>query len=156
MVVGTSGSTPVRWANGQVEALPLPAGALGGVAASINARGQIVGYVINPSFYDPVIWEDGQVRPLAGAWGLVYGYARNINDRGEVAVHAFAGPITQFGGHVWRDGRFLLLDQATSLNDINERGVAVGRVRGDASGFESHGAVWPKASTRVPVHGGLR
>jgi probable HAF family extracellular repeat protein len=153
VIVGTRGSTPVRWTNGVVEALPLPAGALGGVAASINARGQIVGYVINPSFFDPVIWEDGRVRPLAGAWGLVYGFARNINDRGEVAVHAFTGPITEFGGQIWRDGIFHHLESSASAHGINERGVAVGWV---SLGFEQHGAVWPKALTRVPPQGPMR
>jgi probable HAF family extracellular repeat protein len=153
VIVGTRGSTPVRWTNGTIEALPLPAGALGGVAASINGRGQIVGYVINPSFYDPVIWEDGRVRPLGGAWGLVYGYARRINERGEVAVHAFTGPITEFGGQIWRDGVFHHLESSATARDINERGVAVGAV---SLGFEQHGAVWPKALTRVPPPGPVR
>jgi hypothetical protein len=75
---------------------------------------------------------------------------------GEVHLHAFAGPITTYGCHVWRDGRFLWLEPATSLNDINDRGVAVGRVTGDSSGFTSHGAIWPKALTRMPMHGDVR
>jgi probable HAF family extracellular repeat protein len=155
-LAGTGGSVPVRWADGTVTALGMPAGALDGVADAVNDHGDIVGYVHSPGFYDPVIWQGDTAIPLAGAWGVVFGYGRGINNRGEVAVHAFTGPVTQFGGNVWRDGRFLLLDQATSLNDINDRGVAVGRVQGDPSGFESHGAIWPKASTRVAVHGGVR
>ena len=160
VIVGTlqsaAGSMPVRWANGTVTALGMPAGTLNGVADAVNDRGDIVGYVNSPGFYDPVIWRNDTAIPLAGAWGVVFGYARGINNRGEVAVHAFAGPITQFGGHVWRDGQFLWLEPSTSLNDINDRGVAVGRVSGDSSGFESHGAIWPKALTRLAVHGAVR
>jgi hypothetical protein len=142
-----------------VTALGLPPGALGGVAEAVNARGDIAGYVVTPDtydFYNPALWRDDTAIPLAGAWGVVYGFARGINKRGEVALHAFVSPITTYGGHVWRDGQFLWLDPSTSLNDINDHGVAVGRVSGDPSGFESHGAIWPKASTRVPVHGGVR
>jgi probable HAF family extracellular repeat protein len=160
VIVGTLGSgnssTPVRWADGTVTALGLPADALGGVAEAVNNRGDIVGYVVRPQFYDPVVWRDDTAVPLAGAWGLVYGYARGINNRGEIAVHTFAGPVTGYGGHVWRDGAFLWLEPATSLNDISDRGVAVGRVQGDTSGFTSHGAIWPKASTRLPVRGDVR
>ena len=162
VIVGTlesaAGSIPVRWVDGKVTALGLPAGALGGVADAVNDHGDIVGYVVNPSFYDPVIWQGGTAIPLGGAWGAVFGYARGINNHGEVAVHAFVTGtiITEYGGHVWRDGQFRHLDQATSLNDINDRGVAVGRVQGDSSGFESHGAVWPKSGTRIPVHGAVR
>jgi probable HAF family extracellular repeat protein len=156
VIVGTLGSTPVRWVDGTVTALGMPPDALGGVAEAVNDRGDVVGYVVRPQFYDPVIWQDDTAVPLAGGWGLVFGYARGINNRGEVALHAFAGPITTYGGHVWRDGRFLWLEPATSLNDINDRGVAVGRVTGDSSGFTSHGAIWPKALTRMPMHGDVR
>jgi probable HAF family extracellular repeat protein len=163
VIVGTldsaAGSVPVQWAaDGTVTALGMPAGALGGIAEAVNDHGDIVGYVNRPGFYDPVIWQGGTAIPLGGAWGAVFGYARGINNHGEVAVHAFVtgSIITEYGGHVWRDGQFRHLDQATSLNDISDRGVAVGLVQGDASGFESHGAVWPKSSTRIPVHGGVR
>jgi probable HAF family extracellular repeat protein len=153
---GSNRSTPVRWMDGTVTALGMPADALGGVAEAVNERGDIVGYVVRPQFYDPVIWQGGTAVPLAGGWGLVYGYARGINNRGEVALHAFAGSITTYGGHVWRHGQFLWLEPATSLNDISDRGVAVGRVTGDSSGFTSHGAIWPKALTRIPVSGEAR
>jgi probable HAF family extracellular repeat protein len=146
---------PARWTNGILEMLPLPPDALGGFAAAINERGQIVGYVHRPDFWDPVIWENGAVRPLAGDWGLVFGFAWGLNNRGEVAVHAFTGPITLYGAHVWRDGILQRLEPFGSLNDINDRGVAVGRVFVEGTA-EAHGAVWPKASTRVPVHGGGR
>jgi probable HAF family extracellular repeat protein len=155
VIVGTLGAVPVRWEDGTATALGLPADATAGRAEAVNDRGDVVGYVVRPRFYDPVIWQEGTAVPLAGAWGLVSGYARGINNRGEVAVHAFAGPITEYGGHVWRDGQFLWLDQATSLDDISDRGVAVGRVQGDSSGFTSHGAIWPRSSTRLPTSGGV-
>ena len=159
VIVGTlstaANGIPVRWTDGTPEALALPAGALGGYAAAINERGQIAGYVQNPGFYDPVLWERGEVAPLAGAWGLVFGYAWGLNNRGDVAVHAFTGPITEYGGHIWRGGTFHRLEPTGSLNDINERGVAVGRVLIEGTA-EAHGAVWPKASTLVAVHGGVR
>jgi probable HAF family extracellular repeat protein len=156
---GTGGSIPVRWADGTVTALGMPEGALGGVAEAVNDHGDIVGYVVTSGtndFYNPAIWRDDTAIPLAGAWGVVYGFARGINQRGEVALHAFVSPITNYGGHVWRDGHFLWLEPSTSLNDINDRGVAVGRVSGDSSGFDSHGAIWPKALTRIPIHGTVR
>lgn len=109
-------------------------------AQGINKKGAIVGECAGA----PWLWRDGTFTFLPTLPGAGGGVASDINDRGVVAVHAFAGPVTDYGGHVWRDGQFLRLDQSTSLNDINDRGVAVGRVQGDASGFESHGAIWPK------------
>jgi uncharacterized membrane protein len=146
---------PVRWRDGVPEPLPLPAGASGGHAAAINDRDQIVGYVNTPSFYDPVLWDQGGVTPLAGAWGLISGYARGINNRGEIALHAFAGPITEYGAYIWRDGRLRRLEPTGSVNDINDRGVAVGIIAIGTTG-DSHGAVWPKASTRLAPEPGPR
>jgi probable HAF family extracellular repeat protein len=111
---------PVRWRDGVPEPLPLPAGASGGHAAAINDRDQIVGYVNTPSFYDPVLWDQGGVTPLAGAWGLISGYARGINNRGEIALHAFAGPITEYGAYIWRDGR-LAPARADRLGERHQR-----------------------------------
>jgi probable HAF family extracellular repeat protein len=157
VIAGTiQGVGPVLWVNGTPTALPLPPDAVGAVVAAINERRQVVGYVVRDRFYDPVLWENGQVKPLGGAWGTVFGYARGINNRGEIAVHAFVvGPITEYGGHVWRDGIFRHLESSTSVDDIDDRGVAVGRVE-TVGGFESHGAIWPKAGTRIPVDGGVR
>ena len=144
---------PVRWRRGTPEALPLPPQATGGSAEAINARGQIAGHVITPDGREPVLWDRDGVVPLAGAWGAFFGFAWGINNRGDVAVHAFTSPNSEFGAYVWRAGVFQRLEPLGSVKDINERGTAVGRLF--LADQVEHGAVWPKASIRIPVPGGV-
>jgi probable HAF family extracellular repeat protein len=145
---------PVRWRNGVPTPLPLPPGATSGVVNGINARGVIVGYVVTAVGYEPVLWEDDVPIPLAGRWGGFQGFAWGINDRGDIAVHGWASPTNAYGGHVWRDGVFLRLEGDGSVQDINNRGVVVGRIFVDSGII--HGAIWPKALTRIPVDGVVR
>lgn len=140
-------SIPYRWADGVMTPLALPAGAIGGSAQAINARGTIVGYVQTAAGgLEPAIWQGDTVAPLAGTWGAFSGVAWGINDRGDVVGQAFGGT----GGFVWANGTFTSLPSPLigSANDINDRGVAVGRIA-VVSDIE-HGAVWPKTLTRVP------
>jgi probable HAF family extracellular repeat protein len=145
---------PVRWRDGVPAPLPLPPGATSGVVNAINARGVIVGYVTIGAGYEPVLWENDLPAPLAGRWGGFQGYAWGINDRGEIAVHGWASPTNEYGGHVWRDGVFQKLAGDGSVQDINNRGVVVGQILTEDGLL--HGAVWPKALTRMPVHGERR
>jgi hypothetical protein len=55
---------------------------------------------------------------------------------------------------VWLNGAFRRLEGDGTAHDVNNRGVAVGRLH--IQGSELHGAVWPKALTRVPLNGGAR
>ena len=147
------GMVPVRWVRGAPEALPLPAHAVrGGSAEAINARGQIAGYVMTAQGVEPVAWDRDGVRPLAGAWGGLSALAWGIDNRGEIAVHVFAWPNGDFGAYLWRAGVFQRLEPLGSVKDINERGTAVGRlILPDQA---EHGAVWPKASLRIPKNPG--
>jgi probable HAF family extracellular repeat protein len=153
--LGASGPrVPVRWRNGVPALLPLPAGATSAAVHAINARGVIVGYVTIGSGYEPVLWENDVPRPLALEWGGFQGFAWDINDRDEIAVHGWASPVNEYGGHVWRDGVFQKLEGNGSVQGINNRGVVVGYIYDEFSLL--HGAIWPKALTRVPVHGAVR
>jgi probable HAF family extracellular repeat protein len=151
MQLGSGPRLPVRWRHGVPAPLGLPPGATSGVVNGINARGVIVGYVVTPVGYEPVLWVDDVPMPLAGRWGGFQGYAWGINDRGEIAVHGWASPTNDYGGHVWRDGVFQRLEGTGTAQDINNRGVVVGQILG-ADGI-AHGALWPKALTRIPVLG---
>ena len=141
----------IRWVDGTTTALPLPPGATGASAEDVNARGTIVGYVTFPTGIEPAIWEGDIVAPLSGAWGTFSGIAWGINNRGEVVLNGH-----NFGHE--RGRRVRLASRARSAcskatgsaQDINDRGVAVGRIhiRGRR---RSTAAVWPKALTRVPV-----
>jgi uncharacterized membrane protein len=55
-------------------------------ATGINERGQIVGTVWYPGFWEvPAIWEDGALTQLPYDWGLSEGVrVLGINDRGDV------------------------------------------------------------------------
>lgn len=144
---------PVRWVRGAPEALPLPPHAVrGGSAEAINARGQIAGYIMTAQDVEPVVWDRDGVRPLAGVWGGFSGLAWGINNRGEIAIHAFSSPNSELGAYVWRAGVFQRLEPLGSAKDINERGTVVGRLLID--NLTEHGAVWPKASIRIPANPG--
>ena len=147
-------SVAYRWTDGTLTALPLPPGASGASAEDVNARGTIVGYVTFPTGIEPAIWEGNSVAPLSGAWGTFSGIAWGINDRGDVVLNGHNLATDEGGGFVWSRGTFRLLEGPGSAHDINERGVAVGRIF--IQGSEEHGAVWPKALTRIPVHGVVR
>jgi probable HAF family extracellular repeat protein len=147
-------SVAYRWADGTLTALPLPPGATGASAEDVNARGTIVGYVTFPTGSEPAIWDGDSVAPLSGAWGTFAGIAWGINDRGDVVLNGHNLATDEGGGFVGSRGEYRLLAGPGSAHDINERGVAVGRIF--IQGSEEHGAVWPKASTRVPVPGADR
>jgi probable HAF family extracellular repeat protein len=138
---------PVRWRNGEPTPLPLPPGATGASAEDINASGTIVGYVTFATGIEPAIWEGDSVAPLSGTWAAFSGIAWGINNRGDVVVNGHNLATDEGGGFVWHQGRFHLLEGSGSAHDINEAGVAVGRIT--IQGSEEHGAVWPKALTRI-------
>lgn len=147
-----------RWAGGTTTVLARPPGLDTTSATAINARGTIAGYAGPSSGIDmiePVLWQDGVVTPLGGTWGSFHGIAWGINDRGEVvgtghdASHL---PGSPGGAFVWARGQFRFLPSDGGAQDINERGVVVGRYHYDPNiGFEQHGILWLKASTRLPM-----
>ena len=152
-----------RWAGGTTTVLARPPGFDTTFATAINARGTIAGYAGPSSGIDmiePVLWQDGAVAPLSGTWGSFHGIAWGINDRGEVvgsghdAAHQPGSPDGPF---VWARGQFHFLTQDGGAQDINERGVVVGRYYFDPNiQDQQHGILWLKAATRLPMHGGVR
>jgi uncharacterized membrane protein len=146
-----------QWQNGAMVDQTLPAAHscyTWGAAEANNARAVIVGCVVTPVGYEPVLWADDVPIPLAGQCGGLQGYAWAINDRGEIAVHGSASPTNGHGGHVWRDGVFHQLEGTGAAHDINNGGVVVGRIFTE-NGI-AHGALWPKALTRLSILGADR
>jgi uncharacterized membrane protein len=90
---------PVMWIDGQVQALPLPSGALGGHARAVNDQNEIVGYtaLLGPDLqYAPhaLLWKDGNAFKLEeivtnpGDWHLRQ--AEHINDHGQILALAYS------------------------------------------------------------------
>jgi uncharacterized membrane protein len=56
----------VRWHDGRVTVLPLPAGFTDSFANAVNTRGDVVGEISGPDFITvPVVWRDGRVIQLS-------------------------------------------------------------------------------------------
>jgi probable HAF family extracellular repeat protein len=140
-------SSAFRWTDGTMSTLPLPPGTANASASAINARGTIVGTATGPigASPQPVIWRGGAVVSLGDTWGSVLGSAWGINDRGDVVGMTFA-----ISGFVWSAGTFKSLESpyGSFPQGISERGDAVGFIF-TAGGIPLHGAVWPKALTRI-------
>ena len=150
---GSARSRGFVWDAGTTTVLEPPPGMDLASAGAIDAHGTVVGNVGRASVvdsYEPAVWRYGKVTPLAGTWGVFHGVAWGINDHGDVvgAGHDAAHLPGQPGGaFVWSRGRFRFLPPGSIANDINERGVAVGRFFFHESGI-LHGMVWPRALTR--------
>jgi probable HAF family extracellular repeat protein len=119
---GTGGGTAWLWQNGATRVLA--EGRFSGYAADVNHHGAIVG-VVDGNVY---VWQDGTVSALG-----FDGSPSAINKFGTIAGGRWTGFIRdggQFRGFIF-DGRVLqhlptLGGDSGMVNDINDRGVAVG------------------------------
>jgi probable HAF family extracellular repeat protein len=96
---GGNFTPPFMWTrNGGMVLLPLPAGDIAGVAASINDRRQIVGYSNDAKLnFHPWVWQHGTttnlndlILPGSGLTGPVL-LALDVNDRGEITGTTTSG-----------------------------------------------------------------
>lgn len=133
-IVGTAESNgvvvPVWWSLRGVRRLP---GNDEDVPRDLNNRGQVVG---NRGFSECLLWRDAFSEPVVlGGLGGDFCFAHAINDWGEIVGGADV-PSGEVHAFVWRDGVFTDLgdyphegaDLGMELLDINNRGLAVGRV----------------------------
>jgi len=126
VVVGGSGTVPLRHADGRTESLGLPDGFSHGQARALNAGGDVVGVLFGPSQGTAFTCFDGVLKALELP-GVAQHEARGVNRLRQVC-----GNLRQQGDgdrgrpFVWQDGRLSLLHwpgrrsavaQATALND---------------------------------------
>jgi probable HAF family extracellular repeat protein len=97
-VVGTSnGGFPVRWVNGAIQSLPVPAGVIQPQPVDVNDAGDIIGWGTSSAagvLYASAFWRNG-VGYLLPAWpGATQTMARSINNNGEIVGE---GPLVPGG-----------------------------------------------------------
>jgi len=132
--------TPFVWYKGQMKALPLPPGAVGGEADGINDPGQVTGYLDygttpppGTGEYHPVLWtpQAGSYVVLdLGNFGGDYGSGQHVNNRGQVAGWA-SDSAGNDHAYLWEGGPLQdlgLLPSGTYsvAYGINQRGQIVG------------------------------
>jgi uncharacterized membrane protein len=129
-----SRSHPIRWYNGTTTDLAPTAGS-DGMAVSINARGDIVGFLDG----QPFLWSNG-ILTNPGPPGRTGG-AAVINDRGDVAGEVSAlDPADGTQPFFRHNGRTVLLPGNGAVTAINNRGVAVGYTVTPSG--ETHATMW--------------
>lgn len=105
-------------------------GPRGGIALTINNRGDVGGYsaAVPPGapdwFHHAVIWRDGAMIDLGAQLGSPPGWTFSqvsvINDRGTAVLSGYPGIM------IWRDGVLTPLGIRGSANDLNNKDVLVG------------------------------
>ena len=148
--VSTAGSsTAVLWrASGERVDLSARAGAGPGSAVDINERGQIVGEAGGRG----VIWEpDGRVVPIAPLPGTTLAHPTAINAAGTVVGYSDLGSFSGVRAFIWtpESGTQPLAAPAgarSAAYAINDAGVAVGSVVGEAVVWTTPGAYAPLPS----------
>lgn len=87
-IVGTSnGGFPVRWVNGQIQSLPVPAGVIQPTPVDVNDNGDIIGWgtsMTPGALYASAFWRNGQPILLPPWPGATQTMARSINNRAEI------------------------------------------------------------------------
>jgi len=145
---------PVIWGprEGEIQALPPPAGDTVGIATEVNNHGQAVGATALCSAFvtgivHAVLWQNGAVIDLGDLGSQKGNWAYAINDRGQVVG---AGGVT--GGNtwhafLWQDGAMSDLgvlpgDFMSQANGMNNKGQVVGTSCNDVSFDLCHGFLW--------------
>lgn len=148
VVVGSAQDTsgrylPFRWSGGIGEALPLPAGAAGGIAMSITDTDLIAGALQNGDLRQPAIWRNGQSEVLPFPAGFITGGAEQINEAGLTVGAVFVGVHSWPTAACWVNGLASLLPSGGpngSALGVNSAGDIVGYTQ-DAN-LEARGALW--------------
>jgi probable HAF family extracellular repeat protein len=105
-------------------------------AASINERGQVVGYSCGGYGCHAVLWEDGKIIDLGTLPGGDFAFATAINNRGQVVGYSSTVASGTNHAFLWEDGKMTDLGTLPGANpdafiggrasDINNRGQVAG------------------------------
>ncbi|OOC05740.1 hypothetical protein [Amycolatopsis azurea] len=141
MIVGESGSRPVRWdRDGNPTPLPILDGCSGGRAVSANIAGVIAGALYTGEHLRPVCWRpDGRVHALELPLGVISGTTCRVNARGSILGNAMRP------GYRWRALRWEPGGEAVELgalpgggetqgHDLNGLDEVVGSAKNGAGG----------------------
>jgi probable HAF family extracellular repeat protein len=97
-IVGTSnGGFPVRWVNGAIQSLPVPAGVIQPTPVDVNDAGDIIGWGTSSApgvLYASAFWRNGQPILLPAWPGATQTLARSINNNAEIVGE---GPLVPGG-----------------------------------------------------------
>jgi probable HAF family extracellular repeat protein len=161
--------TPFVWYQSQANALPLPSGAIGGRAFSINDRGEIVGFLDFGSSPPPgtgqfhsVVWtpkgQDYVVTDLGGFEGYFFSVGSHINNRGDV-VGSSNSRTNNFHAYLWTGGPLQDLGTlpggtASEATSNNQRGQVLGdsdRADGNVADFLWQDGIMTDLNDLVPA-----
>lgn len=144
-IVGQSNGLPVYWTSGNAATqLAVPSGDTG-IAAAINAAGEIVGSITSSSTTQAAEWagtsSSAALLPLPG--GATGSEALAINSGGEIVGEATVNGLNV--PVVWQNGQVTQLPAPSSgaAQGINDSGVIVGAIA--VAGGE-HAVVWKNDS----------
>jgi uncharacterized membrane protein len=130
----------VKWANGQIQILPVPSGFPYAEARGINTFGDVIGSVAASSStvsseYRAAFWHDGQVELI----GQANTWLADINYQRKLVGCQGGSPLTNGPDNgspfVWENGQIRTLTPLSSgaagcAQSINDQGVIVGRSAG--------------------------
>lgn len=123
-----------------------------GIAAGINAHGDVVGGSRIGSTNHAVLWRRGRIIDL-GTLGGAYSFANAINDRGQIVGNSEVAS-GELHGFIWQNGRMrdLGIRGFTMAVDINNRGQVVGSSTFGAEGRPYRAYLWQGGRvTRLPA-----
>jgi uncharacterized membrane protein len=110
----------------------------GGIAQSVNNRGEVTGwkYSSNPiPGHVAFVWRNGELQELGIPAGEFASSGFGISNNGIIAGDTNQRPA------IWRDGAWTVIPLYGTLNDVNERGTAVGGMRFPGK-FDSSAAMY--------------
>jgi probable HAF family extracellular repeat protein len=100
-------------------------------AADINERGQVIGRLGDgPNQAQGFLWDDGELTEIPAPDAPIVSPER-VNERGQV-VGTYTPGGSEFHAFVWDRGEMADLGPSYGIHAINDRGQAVGSVRGAA------------------------
>jgi len=153
LIVGTSGDKAVRWQDGDVSVLPVPADYVARSATAVSDNGVVAGYGWSPSRggYHFFVWVNGVFRDAGGIYdggGLACSSRpTDINNSGVAVGTVDTWDPRQIGALIWTESTGMvslgtLIPQGTEWGlreafAINNHGqiVGVGRLDGEDHGF---------------------
>ena len=104
-IVGTSnGGFPVRWVNGAIQSLTVPAGVIQPTPVDVNDAGDIIGWGTSTTvgaLYASAFWRGNQAVLLPTWPGATQTLARSINNKGEIVGEGNLVPAGPMHALMW-------------------------------------------------------